>query len=76
MQRVICKHQPTLVEKALYWGHVIWNHNADYDFIASKNQVVRSCLLADWIDGIAPTCPECTPEGEVHLHHLPGECDD
>lgn len=77
MQQIICKHVPTFVEKALYWAHVIWNHNvADFDFVASQNQVVRSCLLVDWIDGVSEQCPECTPGPTVHLHHLSGMCDD
>jgi hypothetical protein len=75
MQRVLCKHTPTRIEKAMYWAHVVWNHTPDFDFLM-VNQVVRACLLADWMDGLTNLCPECQPDEPLHIHHLPSECDD
>jgi len=75
-----CRHTPSLLHKALYWAHVIWNHTPQFEYLAGKDSIIRVCLIADWIDGLLDRCPSCLWDSLdtdfVHLHHVMDEhCD-
>jgi hypothetical protein len=75
MAVAVCKHTPTLRQKALYWAHVVWNHNVEK--FEDTDRLLRICLMVDWMDGLLDRCPTCLWEtlgdDTVHLHHV-GDC--